>query len=125
MIFKFLAVMIGAAVGAAARYAVVLMVRPHAPHFPWGTLTVNLIGCAVIGLIAGRIHPVLSTRPDETLWLLLAVGLLGGFTTFSSFGIETLQLISEGRTGSAVGYVLASNVLGLALAAGGYLLTRV
>lgn len=80
---------------------------------PWATFGVNVVGCLLIGLLI----PLL-TGPveggDHRMRLLLVVGVLGGFTTFSAFGHETVSLIQHGRTGIALGYVAASVVAGLA-----------
>lgn len=115
-----LLVALGGAVGAVGRYALVLLVRPHSPGWPLGTLLVNLVGCLAIGVLGGWSHHALSPRADSRVWALVVVGILGGFTTFSSFGLETIELMREDRLASAAAYVLMSNVLGLALAWGGY-----
>ena len=101
-----LLVMLGGAIGAALRY----QVGRHAlgligPGFPWGTLTVNLAGGLMIGVLAGT---AIGGQPDRPLWLFLAVGLLGGFTTFSAFSLETFAMIERGDFGIALSYALAS-----------------
>lgn len=81
---------------------------------PWGTLLVNLAGCFVMGFITG--HP-----ERESLRLFLATGMLGGFTTFSAFSLETFQFIQDGRWGLALLYVLLTAVgclLGVSLGNG-------
>src|SRR6185436_3835939 len=90
-------------------------------HFPVGTLGVNLSGSLVIGFLGGWFlsHPVANN-----LTLFLMVGILGGFTTFSSFALENLILIREGHYKAALAYVLASNTLGIGLAAAGFLAAR-
>lgn len=72
--------------------------------FPWGTLLVNVIGCAVIGAVAAF---------SDRAWVkpLVMVGVLGGFTTFSSFGLQTLTLLNDGQTLKALAYVVLSIVL--------------
>ncbi len=103
---------IGGGVGACARFAVAEAVLLGAgAGFPWGTLAVNWLGCLLIGAIvsAAGAHPV-STH----LRLFLVTGVLGGFTTFSAFGLETHELLAEGRAGAAFGYAGASLVGGLA-----------
>ncbi|MFG0304600.1 MAG: fluoride efflux transporter FluC [Phycisphaerales bacterium JB040] len=80
---------------------------------PWATFGVNVVGCLLIGLLV----PLLAGQVeggDHRMRLLLVVGVLGGFTTFSAFGHETVTLIQHGRTGIALGYVAASVVAGLA-----------
>ncbi|MEP7027609.1 MAG: fluoride efflux transporter CrcB, partial [Candidatus Eisenbacteria bacterium] len=74
--------------------------------FPWGTLVVNVAGCAAIGAVAagadrGGIAPAFRS--------VLQVGLLGGFTTFSSFGLETFRLLAAGQSGRALAYLGATN----------------
>lgn len=96
--------------------------------FPWGTLCVNLSGCLAIGLLAAltahRHAEGVTTMPfaalDRDAKLFLVTGLLGGFTTFSAFGIETLSLARDGAPGRAAAYVVASVLLGLALAWAGW-----
>ena len=88
------------------------------PAFPWGTLAVNILGSLAIGLIAGR--PGLL-GPDAKL--LLVTGLLGGFTTFSAFSLDTLTLWQR-APGQAAAYVAATTILGLAAVALGYLIAR-
>ncbi|MFT5121591.1 MAG: CrcB protein [Kiritimatiellia bacterium] len=87
-------------------------------YFPYGTLTVNLIGCLAIGYLGARFdtRDVLS----QELRLFLIVGLLGGFTTFSSFGYETLHLLKNNHVAAAIGYALVSVVVGVIAAWGGY-----
>jgi CrcB protein len=97
---------IGGAAGAIARHGLNTVVHRWWPSatFPWGIFVVNVTGCAAIGLVAGmiaagRLHVEPETR------LLLVVGVLGGFTTFSSFGLDTLMLIRAGHTGLALANV--------------------
>jgi CrcB protein len=87
---------------------------------PWGTLLVNVLGCAAIGALASW----LATPEREELRLLLIVGLLGGFTTMSAFAWETVSLIEAGHAGRALLYVLLSNTLCLGAAFGGLLAAR-
>lgn len=108
-----LLVMLGGALGAASRFGLVLLIRPHAPGFPAGTLACNLLGCAAIGLLAGLMG--VSGSEYDRARLFLFTGLLGGFTTFSSFGLETIGLCRDGRFGAALAYIALSNTLGLAM----------
>ena len=107
-----LGVILGGAVGSALRYGVALaMGNKLGTEFPYGTLTVNVLGCLLIGCLA-----VLFTGPwaaKEELRLAVLVGGLGGFTTFSSFGLETLGLVNAGRWSAALIYVTVSNMGGL------------
>ncbi|GAB4269166.1 MAG: fluoride efflux transporter CrcB [Deferrisomatales bacterium] len=105
-------VILGAACGASGRYLVAgWMSRAVPSAFPWGTLTVNLLGCLVIGLSWGVAERALWAPAFRTF---LFIGVLGSFTTFSSFGLETLQLLRDGELARAVSYVLGSNLGGLA-----------
>ncbi len=99
-----LLVMIGGAIGAAARFQLGNLAGPYA------TLTANILGGFAMGLLAA-----LVVRAEDPARLLLGTGLLGGFTTFSAFSLETLTMIERGQAGAAFLYVAAS-VLG-ALAA--------
>ena len=87
--------------------------------FPWGTLAVNVLGCLVIGLFAGQI-----TRVPETWRLFLVTGLLGGLTTFSTFGIDSVQLARGEMPLLGLANVAAHLVLGLGAVALGMFLTR-
>ena len=118
MIEKLMLVALGGAIGATARFlAVTGAIRLFGPGFPWGTLIVNVAGSAAMGVMvvllverlpggAGRLAPLLMT------------GLLGGFTTFSAFSLDAMQLFERGRWLAAAGYVSSSailSILGLAL----------
>ncbi len=102
----------GGFIGTIARYAVTTMVyRLLGASFPYGTLTVNILGCLLIGFV--------STAAEErdmiahSTRLYLTIGILGGFTTFSAFGYETLTILRLGNILPAALYVLASVVTGL------------
>jgi CrcB protein len=119
----FVLVFAGGGFGAALRYLVSLGVGTMWDgDFPLGTFLVNLGGCFAIGTLAG----LSELMPIDPQWrLFLQTGVLGGFTTFSSFGLETVQLVHRGEWGVAAVYVLGSNLIGLGLAFAGYWLTRV
>lgn len=105
--------MIGGAVGAVLRYGVGRSLPSLAASgWPWPTLTVNLIGGLCMGMLAGWL---VRSGADEAWRALLGVGVLGGFTTFSAFGLETLELILGGRSLVALSYVLVS-VIGAVVA---------
>jgi CrcB protein len=112
---NFLWVALGGAIGSILRYSVGLALpRPASPEsVPISTLFVNGLGCFLIGLL----FAVLSTRDLENNpgWLIGAVGLLGGFTTFSTFGLDTLRLVREGYLANALLYVCLTLVLTLVL----------
>jgi CrcB protein len=107
-------VLMGGAAGAGLRYEVGrLTLRAAGPGLPWGTLAVNLAGGLLIGILAAVMHGEgMTSRP---LWLLLAVGLLGGFTTFSAFSLDLFLMIERGEAGLAFLYALISVVGALAL----------
>ena len=90
-------------------------------EFPFGTLAVNLIGCLIIGALAGINEKGFL---EEEMKLLLFTGLLGGFTTFSSFSLESIQLFRNGQLFQFITYVVISNLGGLALAYSGFLLFK-
>jgi CrcB protein len=101
-----LMVAIGGAIGSVARYGVgVAAARWLGLAFPWGTLAVNVIGGLAMGAMAARIGP-----DNENMRLLIGTGLLGGFTTFSAFSLETVRLM-EHQPGLAALYALGSLVL--------------
>jgi len=108
------AVMAAGALGAAVRYAVGLALQPaHAGAFPWGTLAANLLGCLLLGLLAGGADRLKL----PAVWREAAgAGFIGSFTTFSAFSMETVGLLDAGRTGLAAVYVLLSMAAGYALA---------
>jgi CrcB protein len=120
---RLLAIAAGGAVGATLRYLVAGLVhRISGASFPWGTLTVNILGCFVLGLLGTAIAGPLLMREELRLGLL--VGLLGAFTTFSTFGWETMMLLSNGRWALATGNLLLSNGLGLLAVFCGYRLAQ-
>lgn len=133
-------VAIGGGIGSALRYLVSVWTYRLGPSqtppggspagiaplvaFPWGTLAVNLIGCLAIGALAGwtahRHAEGITVAPfaamDRDAKLFVVTGLLGGFTTFSAFGIETIALLRDGAPARAAAYIVASVLLGLTLA---------
>jgi CrcB protein len=110
------AVVVGGGVGAFLRFAVGAWVVHHHPEakFPWATLAVNWVGCLLIGLIYGWVED--RTMLGVSLRYFLITGLLGGFTTFSAFGVETLYLFKRGESLMAWSYVMASVAGGVILA---------
>jgi CrcB protein len=117
-----LLVMIGGAAGAGLRWEFGrLALARLGPGFPWGTLGVNLAGGLLMGVLAGAMAGAGHDRP---LWLLLAVGLLGGFTTFSAFSFDLFAMLERGRVGAAALYVAASVLGSLLLLALGWWAAR-
>lgn len=121
--FNILLVAVGGAIGSVARYlTAIAMTRLLGPAFPWGTITVNIVGSFAIGLLTELVARKFSA-PME-MRLLLVVGFLGGFTTFSSFSLDTMALVERGPVWIAFSYVLASVLLSLTAAFGGLALGR-
>jgi CrcB protein len=117
-----LPVMLGGALGAGLRYIVGLAVTARIDSaFPWATLSINILGSLVMGIVIGWFA---RHSGSESARLFLSVGLLGGFTTFSSFSMEFWMLFERGQSGAAAAYVAAS-VVGAITACGlGLLLIR-
>ncbi len=111
-------VFVGGALGSICRFALSEAVaRRSGDRFPWGTLAVNVLGSCLIGLILGWAERVGETDDTTQLVALLAVGFCGGLTTFSSFSLQTLALLLEGRWRSGAGNVVGSTALCVATAA--------
>lgn len=117
-----LAVTIGGAIGSGARFGTVLAFKSLPYGFPLATLFVNVVGGFAMGAIIGHVHS--RETFSDVLRLGLTTGILGGFTTFSAFSIETLLLWRDGQAGSALLNVAANVVLSIAACAAGYALTR-
>ena len=118
-----LAVALGSAIGGSLRYLATLGVNALVGRgFPWGTFGVNVIGCLLIGVL----HVAMVERGGgaESLRLFAMVGVLGGFTTFSSFSLETLVLVQQGALGRAAGYIVASVLVCLVATVAGMALAR-
>lgn len=118
---KILIVGLGSLLGGVARYGLSLLVHRHlGAAFPYGTLAVNFLGCLLIGAFMYLVEDRAMLGPGARLFI--AIGLLGGFTTFSTFGYETIQLVKDGSMALAflnvatnVGFGLAAVWLGRAL----------
>jgi CrcB protein len=106
------AVAIGGAMGSVARFWLAnVMTVLTGPRFPWGTLLINVVGSFVIGLVAGvTLAPARVDMPAD-IRIFLMTGVCGGFTTFSAFSLQTLQLIQTGDVVPALGYAVGSVVL--------------
>lgn len=115
-----LLVFVGGALGASLRYVVDRWVQDrHRLRFPLGTLGVNLAGCFVLGVVAGGVAH--AGWPDH-VQALVGTGLCGGLTTFSTFSVETVQLLAGRLAIRAISYLILSVGLGVALAAVGWAL---
>jgi len=115
---ELLLVCIGSFVGGGARYAISKALQAWWPScFPWGTLTVNVVGCFLIGLLSGL---ALGHHLSPTARLVLVTGFCGGFTTFSTFMNENFQLGRDGQLTLAILYTAVSVVLGLLAVVAGY-----
>jgi len=117
---NWLLVALGGAVGASLRYGAGILIFKPTSGFPWTTWWVNIFGCLLAGVFFAysQKFPVLQNEAR----LFLMVGILGGFTTFSSFGLETFQLLKHGQTTLALGYMISSVMMGiLVLTLGFYL----
>jgi fluoride exporter len=108
---------LGGALGALARWAVGLALPSSTGSWPWATLTVNLLGCLLIGVLLAVLD---ARRPDDDrLRTFLGAGVLGGFTTFSAFAVEVAGLLRVGSPTMAVAYVAVSVLGGLVAVAAG------
>ena len=117
----YLWVALGSGVGGAARLLCSdIAERLVGIGFPWGTLSVNVLGSLLIGAAAALVVPAGRLEPGGALQQFLMVGILGGYTTFSAFSLQTLDLARNGHLGKAAGYVAASIVLCLLAVAVGY-----
>ncbi len=113
--------LIAAAIGAPARYLLDGWVQDRTRGaFPWGTFTVNVSGCFLLGVLTG-LRPLPRPRRDHAT--VLGTGGLGAYTTFSTFTFETVRLAEEGAVDEAFRYAAASVIVGLAAAAAGIALT--
>lgn len=117
---NWLLVACGGAIGASLRYGAGFIITKPLSLFPWTTWSVNLFGCFLAGVFFAftQKYPVLQSETR----LFLMVGILGGFTTFSSFGLETFQMIRQGQLPIALAYTVSSVLVGvICLAIGFYL----
>ncbi len=120
---EMLAVGLGGFVGAVLRFGVTKWVaRFGSGGFPYGTFVVNVVGCLIIGIV----FALIETRPQisANVRLFVIVGLLGSFTTFSTFGYETFELLRNGLWGLATANVMGSAALGLCAVVAGRFVGR-
>ncbi len=119
--YTLLQVALGGATGATLRYLTgVATTRAFGYGFPWGTITVNILGSFIMGVVV----VVMAEKGGTRYAPFLMVGLLGGFTTFSSFSLDFMTIFERGETGLALAYASASLVLSLAAIAFALLATR-
>ena len=119
MLKSLLIVGTGSFIGGAMRYLLsTCMKNVCGQGFPWGTLSVNLLGCFLFGIIFAIFSR--NSSADNALCLLLTTGFCGGFTTFSTFANESVQMLQHGNTFGFVGYVATSVIAGFFLIALGY-----
>ena len=112
----------GGAIGAMLRFGVINITYKFLDiNFPWGTIFANLIGCFVIGLVWAILDVF---EAPKNLKLFLITGLLGGFTTFSSFALENFNMFRAGEIKFVAANILISNIAGIFLVFVGYYLTR-
>lgn len=111
-------VLLGGAIGAPMRYLLDLFVQSrHDSLFPWGTVTVNVIGSLILGVTAAV---VAELGPPAWVLALVGTGFCGALTTFSTFGFETVRLLEEGAVLAALSNCVASLVIGFGACAGGF-----
>jgi CrcB protein len=121
---NYLIVFLGAGLGGAGRHGVnVLAARLAGTAFPAGTLVINVLGCLLMGLIAGAF--ALRVNLPQEARLFLTTGILGGFTTFSAFSLDAALLWQRGEAGLAALYVGASVIFSLLAIAAGLALARI
>lgn len=106
------AISIGGAIGALARYLITLAVPPGARSFPWATFGINVVGCLLIGVLMVLVTEVWPNR--RLIRPFLGVGVLGGFTTFSTYVVDIQRLTDQGASAVALAYLLATIVAALA-----------
>lgn len=122
MMYKIMAVAFGGSVGAVARYLVFLLVgRYYTGVFPWASLFVNLSGAFIIGFLWGLFDGLYVSPALRTF---LIIGILGSFTTFSTFTFDLLNLYRDGEIKMFVTYLLSSNLIGMAMVFAGFYLFK-
>ncbi len=122
MIQKILAVALGGSIGAVLRFLVFTYYEKLNNHsFPWATLAVNLIGSFLIGLLWGFFDKVYIT---PGIRLFIFIGILGSFTTFSTFAFDVFSMSKDGDIKNMILYIILTNVFGISLAFGGYYLSK-
>jgi len=119
--YKIIMILIGGSIGALSRYGLSGLISNNTGgNFPWGTITVNLCGCFIIGFLWKLANDII-TIPVE-FKALIFIGFLGAFTTFSTYGLETLNLLRDGEYFRASINILINNIGGIILVFTGYIL---
>lgn len=119
------AVAAGSAIGGAARYLVAVALASRSTAFPTSTLAVNVVGGLALGVFIQALAPPAAPGGTPTAtWLFLTVGICGGFTTFSAFGLDAVRLLQQGESSRAAVYIAASVGLTIAAIQAGLLLGR-
>ena len=115
-------VALGGAIGAVARYAASLWWPAQGGGFPWTTFGINVVGCAVIGVFMVVITDVWAAH--RLVRPFFGTGVLGGFTTFSTYAVDLQTLLAHGKVGTALAYLAATAIGAIAAAAAGLTVTR-
>ncbi|MDP9432132.1 MAG: fluoride efflux transporter CrcB [Actinomycetota bacterium] len=102
----------GGVLGSVARYGLSVVLPTEPQNFPWGTFVTNVAGCALLGALLALLPD--AAGPHVLIRTFLGPGVLGGFTTFSAFSVESVALLSAGRAQPAMGYVLGTVLAALA-----------
>lgn len=123
MFYNILAVFIGGGLGAVLRFLVSNLSNVLFEMPIYGTLTVNLLGCFLIGCVFGLTLDKIQTI-NPVFKLFITVGFLGGLTTFSTFSLEGFELLKNGKILTALLYIIGSSALGLLLVFAGYFLSK-
>ncbi len=121
---SYLWVTVGSAIGGLLRYTIARLMLPVSAGFPFGTVIINIIGCFVIGFFGTLTLHGGKYAASGNMRLFVMVGLCGGFTTFSSFSLESFDLLRSGAWGRALTNMVLSVTLGLAAVAAGHLLAH-
>ena len=113
-----LMVAVGGAIGSVARYALSIWLKQSYTYsFPWHTFIINILGCVLIGMMYAFTKNLVES---ETIRLMVMIGILGGFTTFSSFGLESFQLYESKAYTQLFLYISLTNILGILGVFSGY-----
>ena len=123
MLKEIIAVFIGGGLGSVLRFLVNKIQIVSENNFPYSTFISNFLGCFILGLVLG--YFIKNENPNSILFVFLTVGLCGGFTTFSSFSNESLQLIQNGEILTFLAYLLGSLVVGILSVYGGAIIFKI